>query len=149
PGRARRRWPGAAPGEPRRRRRMSRDAGATGVGAMRQPRCKLWLVLPVAALVLGLAAGRVVAPEEEPPPEPQLLPPTHAPIPGETGTVAKVAIEGNIRVEEDAIRVHLQTQPGQPFDRETVDKDIRAIYGMGFFDQVNAEVTPSPKGISV
>src|SRR5262249_10977702 len=131
--------------------------GATGVGvmgqAMRQPRCKGWLGAPGGGLALGVAAGRgggrVVAQEEEPSSEPQLLPPTHAPIPGETGTVAKVAIEGNIRVEEDAIRVHLQTQQGQPFDRETVDKDIRAIYGMGFFDQVNAEVTPSPKGITV
>src|SRR5262245_56703867 len=126
---------------------MSRDAGATGVGAMRQPtrqpRCKLWLVLPVAALAVGLAAGRVVAQDEEPSSEPQLLPPTHAPIPGETGTVAKVAIEGNIRVEEDAIRVHLQTQPGQPFARETVDKDIRAIYGMGCLAQVKPESRPA------
>src|SRR5262249_24727437 len=157
PGRAGRRWLGAAPGQHRRRRRMSREPGGRGGGggggvrgrAMGNPGGKGWLGRPVAALALGLAAGRVVAQEEEPSSEPQLLPPTHAPIPGETGTVAKVAIEGNIRVEEDAIRVHLQTQQGQPFDRETVDKDIRAIYGMGFFDQVNAEVTPSPKGITV
>src|SRR5262249_42049773 len=127
--------------------------GATGVGvmgqAMRQPRCKVWLVLPVAGLALGLAAGRGVAQGGGAASGPPPLPPAHAPLPRGTGTVAKVAIEGNIRVEEDAIRVHLQTQQGQPFDRETVDKDIRAIYGMGFFDQVNAEVTPSPKGITV
>jgi hypothetical protein len=67
----------------------------------------------------------------------------------DAGPVSKVAIEGNIRVEEDAIRVHLQTQQGLPFDRDTVDKDIKAIYGMGFFDQVNAEVTPTPKGVVV
>ena len=30
-------------------------------------------------------------------------------------------------------------QPGSPFDQDAVDKDIRAIYAMGFFDQVNAE----------
>ncbi|HZP40910.1 MAG TPA: outer membrane protein assembly factor BamA [Candidatus Binatia bacterium] len=57
-------------------------------------------------------------------------------------SISKVAIVGNARVEEDAIRVHLRTQPGQPFDQETVDRDIRAVYGMGFFEQVNAEVTP-------
>ena len=57
-------------------------------------------------------------------------------------SISKVSITGNARVEEDAIRVHLRTQPGQPFDQETVDRDIRAVYAMGFFDQVNAEVTP-------
>jgi outer membrane protein insertion porin family len=56
-------------------------------------------------------------------------------------SVAKVSIAGNTRVEEDAIRVHLRTQPGQPFDQDTVDRDIRAVYAMGFFDQVDAEVT--------
>src|SRR5262249_17533505 len=59
-------------------------------------------------------------------------------------TVASVGIQGNLRVEEDAIRVHLRSQAGQPYDAETVDSDIRAIYGMGFFDQVRADVTPEP-----
>ncbi|MFN8543309.1 MAG: outer membrane protein assembly factor BamA [Candidatus Binatia bacterium] len=58
-------------------------------------------------------------------------------------TVAKVGIAGNIRVEEDAIRVRLHTQPGQPFDKETIDRDIRSVYAMGFFDQVDADVTPA------
>jgi outer membrane protein insertion porin family len=57
-------------------------------------------------------------------------------------SIARVGISGNLRVEEDAIRVHLRSQPGQPFDQDTVDRDIRAVYAMGFFDQVNAEVTP-------
>jgi outer membrane protein insertion porin family len=61
-------------------------------------------------------------------------------------SVAHVRIEGNIRVEEDAIRVHLQTQEGRPFDQGAVDQDIKSIYAMGFFDQVNAEVTPNRKG---
>src|SRR5581483_2153868 len=54
-----------------------------------------------------------------------------------------VGITGNLRVEEDAIRVHLRSQIGQPFDRETVDRDIRAVYAMGFFDQVDVDVTPT------
>lgn len=63
--------------------------------------------------------------------------------------VGEVHIQGNLRVEEDAIRVHLRTQPGQRFDQETLDKDIRAIYAMGFFDQVDAERSPSAKGVIV
>jgi len=66
---------------------------------------------------------------------------------GETGpVVGPVKIEGNLRVEEDAIRVHLRSQPGQPFDRDAVDKDVRAIYGMGFFDQVTVETSPEQQG---
>src|SRR5579875_2066546 len=58
-------------------------------------------------------------------------------------SVGQVRITGNLRVEEDAIRVHLRTQPGAPFDKDTLDRDIRSIYGMGFFDQVDADVTPA------
>jgi outer membrane protein insertion porin family len=67
----------------------------------------------------------------------------------ESGPIEKVTIDGNIRVEEDAIRVHLQSQVGKEFDRATLDKDIRAVYGMGFFDQVNADVTQVGKGVNV
>jgi outer membrane protein insertion porin family len=62
------------------------------------------------------------------------------------GTIARVGIEGNLRVEEDAIRVHLRSQAGQPFDQDTLDRDIRAIYAMGFFDQVDVDVTPVESG---
>jgi outer membrane protein insertion porin family len=57
-------------------------------------------------------------------------------------SVASIAISGNLRVEEDAIRVHLRSQAGQPFDQDTLDGDIRSVYAMGFFDQVDADVTP-------
>jgi outer membrane protein insertion porin family len=55
--------------------------------------------------------------------------------------IATVGVAGNLRVEEDAIRVHLRSRVGQPFDQDTLDADIRAVYAMGFFDQVDVEVT--------
>src|SRR5438034_1243753 len=60
-------------------------------------------------------------------------------------SIAGVGVAGNLRVEEDAIRVHLRSQPGQPFDQDTIDRDIRAVYAMGFFDQVDADVTRLPE----
>ena len=60
--------------------------------------------------------------------------------------VERVEIAGNVRVEEDAIRVHLETQPGRPLDRAVLDRDIRAIYAMGFFDQVTVETSPGTAG---
>jgi outer membrane protein insertion porin family len=64
-------------------------------------------------------------------------------------TILRIDITGNVRVEEDAIRVHLESQPGKPFDREALDKDIRAIYAMGFFDQVKAESTAEARGVVI
>jgi outer membrane protein insertion porin family len=71
---------------------------------------------------------------------------THAP--GHAApTITRVDITGNVRVEEDAIRVHLQSQPNTAFDQDALDKDIRAIYAMGFFDQVTVETVAEGKGI--
>ena len=61
-------------------------------------------------------------------------------------TIVRIDISGNVRVEEDAIRVHLQSQAGAAFDQDALDKDIRAIYAMGFFDQVSADVTQEGRG---
>ena len=62
-------------------------------------------------------------------------------------SIVKVDITGNVRVEDDAIRVHLQSQPGTAFDQDVLDKDIRAIYAMGFFEQVTVETAPSGHGV--
>jgi outer membrane protein insertion porin family len=51
-------------------------------------------------------------------------------------TVAAIWVEGNRRVETGAIRVNITLQPGQNLDEAVVDRDIRAIYDMGFFDDV-------------
>lgn len=58
-----------------------------------------------------------------------------------SGTVlAEVKVGGNDRVEEEAIRVHLNSRVGEPLNPETVDKDVRSVYGMGFFANIEARV---------
>jgi outer membrane protein insertion porin family len=54
--------------------------------------------------------------------------------------ISRIRIAGNQRVEEDAIRIHITAQPGQPLNEATVDQDVKAIYRMGFFESVNATV---------
>jgi outer membrane protein insertion porin family len=54
--------------------------------------------------------------------------------------ISRIRIVGNQRVEEDAIRIHITAQPGQPLNEATVDQDVKAIYRMGFFESVNATV---------
>ncbi len=79
----------------------------------------LWVVLATAALLAGRSAAWAQ--------------------PGGP-TVAAVEVVGNQRVAEDAIRVHITSQPGQPLNPATVDQDVKAIYRMGFFRRANAEL---------
>lgn len=53
--------------------------------------------------------------------------------------INEVRVRGNLRVEEDAIRLSIQAQQGQPFDQNVVDRDVKAIYRMGFFDDVSVD----------
>jgi outer membrane protein insertion porin family len=56
--------------------------------------------------------------------------------------IKEVKITGNLRVEDDGIRLHLKSRPGEPFNQGTVEQDVKAIYRMGFFDDVRAELSP-------
>ena len=56
-------------------------------------------------------------------------------------TLKEVKIDGNVRVEEDGIRLHLKNRPGTLFDSAVVEQDVKAIYRMGFFDDVQAELS--------
>jgi len=52
--------------------------------------------------------------------------------------IDRVEIQGNQRVEEQAIRVQLRARAGSTFDEAVVDEDVRALYRTGFFDRVEA-----------
>jgi outer membrane protein insertion porin family len=63
--------------------------------------------------------------------------------------VADVGVAGNRRVETDAIQVHVDFKPGDPFDRALVDADIKEIYAMGFFDNVWVTARRTPAGVDL
>ena len=52
--------------------------------------------------------------------------------------VDTIVIGGNDRVEEEAIRIRTSALPGTALNRDTVDADVRSIYDMGFFHNVEA-----------
>jgi outer membrane protein insertion porin family len=54
----------------------------------------------------------------------------------------EVKIAGNIRVEEEGIRLHIKNRLGDLYDPATVEQDVKAIFRMGFFDDVQAELSP-------
>jgi outer membrane protein insertion porin family len=81
-----------------------------------------------ALALVGLLAGGLAGP----PPEAlaQAAPP-----------VTQIDIRGQRRVEESAIRARLRSRIGEPFSVDNVREDIKAIYRLGAFDdvQVGAE----------
>ena len=56
------------------------------------------------------------------------------------GTVRTIQISGLSRVEEAAIRTAIQLRTGEELAKWKVDRDIKAIYGTGFVDDVWVDV---------
>ncbi len=60
--------------------------------------------------------------------------------------VDEVVFEGLRRVESAAVRVVMNTREGEPLDLPKVAEDVRAIYGMTFFEDVEVYAKRSRSG---
>ncbi len=60
--------------------------------------------------------------------------------------VSDVSIEGQQRIESDAIVRVIKTKSGSVFKPSTLSADLRAIYAMGYFDDVQVEAHADEKG---
>jgi outer membrane protein insertion porin family len=54
--------------------------------------------------------------------------------------VIKLQFRGNRKVEDDAIKINLKTAPGETLTQELIREDVRAIWKMGYFEDVQVEV---------
>ena len=54
--------------------------------------------------------------------------------------VAQIRIEGNLRVDSNAILLHVDQKAGQPLNPDTVSNDEKSIYEMGFFSDVGSKL---------
>lgn len=61
-------------------------------------------------------------------------------------TVAVIRIKGNRRIDSDAILQTINTRKGEQYDPVVLSEDIKAIYGMGFFEDVRIDVVEKPDG---
>ncbi len=64
-------------------------------------------------------------------------------VAGDAPTIGAVVIEGNKRVDQEAIRVHVKSRAGEAYDADRADQDLRAIWAMGFFDDVAVDLEQS------
>ncbi len=62
------------------------------------------------------------------------------------GVITTVRIEGNRRVDAEAVLSKLKSHAGEPFSRDTVNEDIRSIYGMGYFEDVTVDLSDTASG---
>ncbi|OGP86953.1 MAG: outer membrane protein assembly factor BamA [Deltaproteobacteria bacterium RBG_13_65_10] len=60
--------------------------------------------------------------------------------------VAEVRVTGNQRVETESVRGKISMQPGDPFTAKVAQEDVRDIYKMGFFRDVQLDVQSTEQG---
>ena len=72
------------------------------------------------------------------------------------GTVAgaeentyKIMILGNVKIEEGVIRGAIKSREGGPFSPEKVREDLRSIFGLGYFTDVQVDIKSTPQGKEV
>jgi len=60
--------------------------------------------------------------------------------------VVEVNVVDNQRIEIDAIKRVIKTKPGDIYLSKSIPEDIKAIYSMGYFDDIRVDVKSTTKG---
>ena len=60
--------------------------------------------------------------------------------------IAEIRITGNRRIEADAIRARIATQPGDRYDAARIAEDVRQVHALGFFENVRVLAAQTPDG---
>ena len=63
--------------------------------------------------------------------------------------IGKIMILGNVKVEEAVIRGAIKSREGGPFSIEKVREDLRSIFDLGYFTDVQVDIKPIPQGKEV
>lgn len=63
--------------------------------------------------------------------------------------ISAISIKGNKRIEVPAIRARLTVKEGDRITAERLREQIRALYQMGYFEDVRAETEPMAGGVAV
>ncbi len=63
--------------------------------------------------------------------------------------VTGIEIKGLKRIEEAAVKNKISLKLGEVISQEKISEDIKAIYNMGYFEDVKADIQPSEGGVKV
>ncbi len=65
---------------------------------------------------------------------------------GSEEVIHKVTVLGNVKVEEGVIRAAVKSREGNPFSADQVREDLRSVFGLGYFSDVQVDIKTTPKG---
>jgi outer membrane protein insertion porin family len=105
--------------------------------------------LLVLLLLVGSFHAAFAQPSPTPPPTPDPNAPAGPPSPQlslQGRAIERVQFRGNRKVEDDAIRVQLLSKPGTLLDASKLREDLRAMWKMGFFADIDVEAEVAPSG---
>jgi outer membrane protein insertion porin family len=68
---------------------------------------------------------------------------------GSEENIYKIMILGNVKVEEGVIRGAIKSREGGPFSLEKIREDLRSIFNVGSFTDVQVDIKPTPQGKEV
>jgi len=68
---------------------------------------------------------------------------------GAEENIYKIMILGNVKVEEAVIRGAIKSREGSPFSVEKVREDLRSIFDLGYFADVQVDIKPTLQGKEV
>ncbi|MFC1839175.1 outer membrane protein assembly factor BamA, partial [Thermodesulfobacteriota bacterium] len=60
--------------------------------------------------------------------------------------VEEILVEGNHRASDDGVLTVIESQKGDIFDQDKLDRDLRTVYKMGIFSDVNIDSTDGDTG---
>ncbi|MDH3798237.1 MAG: hypothetical protein OES70_06340, partial [Desulfobacterales bacterium] len=60
--------------------------------------------------------------------------------------ILSIEVSGNQRIEADAVKRVVKTQPGDIYNLKNLSADLKAIYAMGYFDDVQVVTETQPEG---
>jgi outer membrane protein insertion porin family len=76
------------------------------------------------------------------------VPSSAAPAAAE-GTVSRVAVQGNRRIEEAVVLAAVGLRRGESITPEKIRRDLKAVYATGFFEDVAVELVDHDDGVLV
>ncbi len=64
----------------------------------------------------------------------------------EEDLIKRITILGNVKVEEGVIRGAMKSREGESFSAEQVREDLRSIFGLGYFSDIQVDIKSAPQG---
>ena len=63
--------------------------------------------------------------------------------------IKSLEIRGNKKIEKETVRGKIKSKIGTLFSQENIQKDIKILYSLGYFDDVRIELEPFEGGIKL